>query len=57
MKTETVKKCPSCDEEMNQNTFICIGCGLDERTGKRIPMDILMSRGELSVRFPNIVSN
>ena len=42
---ETVKKCPSCGKEVIHNAFICLACGFDAMSGKKIPMELLRSRG------------
>ena len=45
LKKQLVKKCPSCGKAVTSNAFICLGCGFDAMSGKKIPMDILTSRG------------
>lgn len=36
-RTSAAKACPECDRPMQKDDVFCVGCGLDTRTGKKIP--------------------
>jgi len=44
LATTGTQPCPECGRALTANTVLCIGCGYNLQTGKRVPMKVIKAK-------------